>query len=239
MKRILLSLLSVLSVLSVSAEEPRGELVESMPPASQILAAARAQLPPHPVVMSGTLKERAANSHVKKTLNVEMKLSWGAAPPQATYQIRDEKNDIVQRLEIQWLPAGPEFQYSENGDRVADFNPNTEIQDLGVTWADLSFSFLWSREAETLRTDKKLGKECFVVSVPRPENHALLLWVEQDTGRMLGAEERDAEGKTVKIIKVVSVKEFDGLWMVKDLDIIRPGQGGRTSLRIDTVEMRE
>ena len=31
-------------------------------------------------------------------------------------------------------------------------------------------------------------------------------------------------------------KEFDKLWMVKDLDIIKPLENGRTSLRIENVE---
>jgi hypothetical protein len=41
----------------------------------------------------------------------------------------------------------------------------------------------------------------------------------------------------VKEIKVVSVKEFDKIWMVKDLDIIRPSENGKTSLKIDQVEL--
>ena len=162
---------------SIFAEEPRGELVESMPPAPQLLAAARAQLPPHPVVMTGTLKQRAANGFVKKTLAVEIKLDWRATPPQATYRIRDEKSKTLQTLDIQWIPAGPEYIYSEDGQRVDAFDPSDEIAGAGVTWADLSFSFLWSQEAQTLRTGKKLGKECFVVSVPRADDHTLLLWI--------------------------------------------------------------
>jgi len=73
------------------------------------------------------------------------------------------------------------------------------------------------------------------VAVPRGKNQ-LLLWIEQDTGRLFGAREEDAAGNLVKELKVVSVKEFGKLWMVKDLDIIRPAENGRTSLRIDTVE---
>ena len=117
--------------------------------------------------------------------------------------------------------------------------PHEEIENLGVTWSDLSFSFLWSADAKIQETGKKMGKACFVIAVPRPENRSLILLVEKKTGRMLGAEEHDAAGKRLKIIKVVSVKEFDGLWMVKDLDIIQPAQGGRTSLRIDSVQEAE
>jgi hypothetical protein len=186
--------------------------------------------------MNGELKERAENGFVKKELTVEMDLNWGADPANATYRIRDEKTGVFQCLEIQWIPGGPEFQYSENNKDVSDFNPDSEISGLGVTWDDLSFSFLWSFDAETLRTDKKLGRDCYVVSTPRPGGCRLLLWIEQETGRLFGAKEEDSAGKLIKELKVVSVKEFNGLWMVKDLDIIRPAENGRTSLRVETVE---
>ncbi len=208
---------------------------DDLPPAQQVLAFARAQLPKQAIRMNGSLKERAENGFVKKELTVEMDLNWGADPANATYRIRDEKTALSQILEISWLPAGAEFHYSENNEDVAVFDPNAEIDGIGVTWADLSFSFLWSREAETLRTDKRLGKECYVISVPRGNNR-LLLWIEQETGRVFGAKEEDAAGGLIKELKVVSVKEFDKLWMVKDLDIIRPSENGRTSLRVETVE---
>jgi hypothetical protein len=208
---------------------------EELPPAQKILAFAREQLPKQPIRMNGVLKERAPNGFVKKELTVEIDLNWGGAPANATYRIRDEKSGLFQTLEILWLPDGPEFNYSENNKDIADFNPNTEIDGLGVTWADLSFAFLWTRTAETQKTDKKLGKDCFVISVPRGSNH-LLLWIEQETGRMFGATEETAAGKRVKEIKVVSVKEFDKIWMVKDLDIIQPLENGRTTLRIENVE---
>lgn len=208
---------------------------EELPPAQQILAFARAQLPKQSIRMNGSLKERAENGFVKKELTVEMDLNWGADPASATYRIRDEKTAVAQILEIQWLPMGAEFQYSENNKDISIFDPNAEINGIGVTWADLSFSFLWSREAETLRTDKRLGRNCFVISVPRGNNR-LLLWIEQETGRVFGAKEETVDGKLIKELKVVSVKEFDKLWMVKDLDIIRPSENGKTSLRVETVE---
>jgi hypothetical protein len=208
---------------------------EELPPAQQILAFARSQLPKQSIRMNGSLKERAENGFVKKELTVEMDLNWGGSPANATYRIRDEKTALSQILEIQWLPTGAEFHYSENNTDISGFDSNAEIDGIGVTWADLSFSFLWSREAETLRTDKKLGKECYVISVPRGQNR-LLLWIEQETGRVLGAKEEDVAGTWIKELKVVSVKEFNKLWMVKDLDIIRPLESGRTSLRVDSVE---
>ncbi len=210
---------------------------EELPPAQKVLDFAREQLPKQPIRMNGALKERAENGFVKKELTVEMDLNWGATPANATYRIRDEKTDVFQCLEIQWMPGGPEFRYSENNKEVAEFNPDSEINGLGVTWDDLSFSFLWSFEAETLRTDKKLGRDCYVISTARPGGRRMILWIEQETGRIFGAKEEDSSGKTIKEIKVVSVKEFDKIWMVKDLDIIRPLEKGRTTLRVETVEI--
>lgn len=203
-----------------------------LPEAAGILSFARAQLPARPVQMSGTLQQRAANGYLKKTMAVEMDLKWGADPAEAVYRLRDGKDGRERTLNIRWKPGGPEFSY--NG-AAGSFDPDAEIDDLGVTWADLSFAFLWNHEAQTEGTGKKLGKDCFIVAIPRPGGHRLRIWVEQETGRIFGAREENAAGDLIKEIKVVSVKEFDGLWMVKDLDIIRPGNGGRTSLRVDTV----
>lgn len=209
---------------------------EELPPAPQILAAARAQLPPHPVHMTGVLKQWTANGFMKKALGVEMTLDWRAESPSAEYRISDEKGTVFQTLEISWKNGAPDYLFFLNGEK-SDLNPHAEIENMGLTWSDLSFSFLWSQEAQTLGIEKKFGKERFRISVPRPDGHSLLLWVEKETGRLVKAEEYDAVRARQKILKVVSVKEFDGLWMVKDLDIIRPEQNQRTSLRIDTLEI--
>ncbi len=212
---------------------------EELPPAPQILAAARSQLPPCPVFMSGTLKDRAANGFVRKTLNIEMTLDWQAGPPRAEYKISDPKTGSFQTLEIQWPPGSPVFHCQENGQPAMDFDPHSEIQNLGVTWSDLSFSFMWSRDARTLGLESAFGKERYQIAVPRPDDHTLMLWIEKETGRIVKAEEVDAAGKKIKIIKTASVKKFDDLWMVKDIDIIRPDTGEQVSLRIDEVRKTE
>lgn len=211
---------------------------KDLPPAPQILAAARAQLPPYPVEMSGVLKQWAANGFMKKALDVEMVLDWSAVPAKAEYKISDPKNEFVQTVKIFWKESGVEFEFSENGEKK-EIDPFDQIFDSGVTWIDLTFSFLWNQQAETIGTDKKLGKACYLISIPRPGGNEMRLWVEKETGRLLGAEEHDSNGKRIKIIKVVSVKKFDDLWMVKDLDIIKPATGERTSLRVDKVQVQD
>jgi len=214
----------ILFAVSVYAEE--------LPPAPRILAAARAQLPPYPVEMEGALKQWAANGFMKKALDIEMVLDWTAVPAQAEYKISDPKSDFFQTLEIFWKESGVEFDFSENGEKK-ELDPFDQVLGSGVRWIDLTFSFLWNQQAETIGSGRKLGKECYLISIPRPGGNEMRLWVEKETGRLLGAEENDADGRRIRIIKVVSVKKFDDLWMVKDLDIIQPATGERTSLRID------
>ncbi|HKL22130.1 MAG TPA: hypothetical protein VJ904_10005, partial [Tichowtungia sp.] len=75
---------------------------EELPPAPQILAAARAQLPPDPAEMKGVLKQWAANGFMKKALDVEMVLDWNAVPAEAEYTISNLKDDFVQTVKIFW-----------------------------------------------------------------------------------------------------------------------------------------
>ncbi len=185
--------------------------------------------------MTGELRERAANGFVINARDLEMTLAWGSAPARAFYRLTDTETGTVQALEIRWLPGGPEFNYSENG-KASEFRPDRPIEGLGMTWADLSFSFLWSTNATLEKSGKKLGKECFVLSIPRSGGRKLRLWIEKTTGRTLGARVYAPDGTMIKDIKIVSVKEFDGLWMAKDIDIIRPRDRRRTSLRIEHVE---
>ena len=225
MKQTLIILLTVLSCLAFAAED--------LPPASAILAASRAQLPPYPVTMNGTLKQKAPNGRVTKTLTVEMTLNWGAQPPTASYKISDSDTS-VQTLNLTLGTEGMTPEFTENG-LDASFNPNAQIGNSGVTWADLTFAFLWNPNATTVKKDKHFGEERYIISIPRPGGNELFLWIESDSGRLTEAEERSADGKLQKVIKVVSVKNFDDLWMVKDVDIIQPQTRARASLRIDSV----
>lgn len=225
MKRILLLLLTALCTQALAAEE--------LPPAPAILASARAQIPHYPVFMSGKLKQIARNGHVT-TLQVEMTLDWGAEPPRAEYTITDAKGNS-QTLEIRWSRDAAETTFSENGE-PAEYNPHAEIAKTGVTWNDLTFSFLWSPDAKTISRDSHFGEERYQIAIPRPGDHTLTLWVETDTGLIKEAQEKDAAGTLKKVIKVASVQHFDDLWMFKDLDIMNPETDRRlASLRIDEV----
>jgi hypothetical protein len=230
MKRILIFLLSAWVVFSLAAEE--------LPPATQILSAARAQLPPGTIVMSGSLKRHAPNGFVKKHLLLEAELNWSEKAPRAIYRLKDEKTGEEKTLEI--IREDGVAQYKTPSKQANEsFNPYQEIDGLGISWADLSFSFLWENDAKTIGTGRKIGKSCYKIQINRPNDEKMTLWIEQETGRMLGAETVDSEGWRQTILKVVSVKDFDGIWMVKDLDMVFPVRGGRTSLRIDHIAVKK
>lgn len=220
-----LSLMLVCSILSVVAEE--------LPPAPQILAAARTQLPPFPVQLSGSLKDKAPNGFVRKSMDIKMTLDWNAQAPRADYKLID--GDTVQELSLTLGPDGMTSHFLVNG-TATPFDPHAELIGSDVIWSDLTFAFLWNPNAKTVGVETSFGKMRYKITIPRSAGRTLNLWIEKESGRIRKAEERAADGDLEKVIRVVSVKNFDDLWMVKDLDIIRPQTGNRTSLRIDTVE---
>lgn len=212
-------------------------LADELPAGTQILEFCRANLPTDPIEMTGSLKEHAANGFVTRKLTIDMSLYWGGVPQSAHYRIADKKKKVTHALDVEWAHGESLFEWRENDVLKEEINVDSEIDGLGITASDLSFSFLWSTNATTLRMAKKLGRECYVLSVPRPEEHELILWIEKKNGMFLEAEELDAAGKRVKIIDVVGVKKFGTLWMVKDLNIVRFPSGKTTSLKVDTVKV--
>jgi len=229
MPKKIISLILLAAVLA-GAEEPAMD-------AAEVLAFARSRLPVEPVVLRGTLRERSANGHVRRKLDIEMNLFWGESPSRAEYRViqRTQK----QTLKITWRETGPEYRFFRDGEEIESLDVNSEIAGSGVTWADLSFSFLWSRDAVITGKARKLGRESWAVRIPRGAAGTRRLWIEQHTGLVLGVEGHDADGLVQKIIKIVSIKKQDGLWLAKDIDIIRPGVPGRVSLRVEVVETGE
>lgn len=209
-----------------------------LPPAAAVLDAALRQIPHQPVRMSGSLRHRAPNGFVLEEYAIVMTLDQSAEPPFADYQLKAVRGGGSHSLRVEWAVDGPVYRYDGPGGAGPDdaFDPEAEIGGTGITWSDLSFSFLRDPRATTTGTGRRLGRDSYVLTVPRSNERELLLWIEQETGRMLGARETDGDGRVWKEIRVVSVKQFDGLWMIKDLDIIHPQTEHRTTLRIDEVE---
>jgi serpin B len=191
-------------------------------PADDILAFVRSKLPGDPIRLTGTLKVRTSKGFTSAHLPVQMDLNWGADEPSATYRIDQET------LEIFWDQGTPLYRFSDPGN-----SPTSNILDTGISWADLSFSVLWWPHSRLVKEEKKINRECHVVDVPIPgTSETMRLWIEKKMGMLLEAQTLDGRGKTVRRMRIKSIKKMDGLWVAKDLEVEDKKTGSKTILQI-------
>jgi len=206
--------------------------------ADEILAFVRNHLPLEPITCTGTLCVTAPNGYVINKAPVEMKLEWGGQPPKAVYRIGKTDSRDFQTLEVQWDEYNrPVYHFSENGKIQKDFDPNSKILDTGIRWADLSFSMLWWKGGTVYGSEKKKGRDCYVVDLPVPgTTDTMRLWVEKKMGLLMETQRFNAEKEQIQRVKVISLKKVDGMWVVKDLEITHTGSRNKTTLRIDDLK---
>lgn len=61
------------------------------------------------------------------------------------------------------------------------------------------------------------------------------LWIDRKHGFLRQAEQLNEEGKRVRWMWVSSVGKINNRWMIKNLEVKRPGTGLQTKLHIDEV----
>jgi hypothetical protein len=203
----------------------------------------RAQLPRQHIRMSGLIRTRREGRDTDRRLISELR--FGAAVPAAEYRLFDALGAPLTRVQVQWTAGGPQwFQWNAQAEALPPPRPDDEVADTGLTWSDLSLSFLWWPGAEVVDTDRVKTRSTWVVRLPAPEERPdvdhIRLWVDKKACFIVKAELLDAEGSLLKRIEVDSIKEIrKDVWMVKDV-LIRDKQNGiRMGIRFEEVEELE
>jgi hypothetical protein len=62
------------------------------------------------------------------------------------------------------------------------------------------------------------------------------LWIDRKRGFLRQAEQLDEAGKVVRSMWVSSVGKVNDRWMIRNMEIQRPGTGLRTKLHVDDLE---
>ena len=226
--------------LSAQADEP----FVALSSAEEVLDFARAHLPWQPIQIDGNLYVKAANNFPKHKYPVQMLLDWGNS--RATYTISDRDSDLRQKLIVTFSEKGaPEYQFF-SGPNLAPAempDPLSKVGETDLSWADLTLSFFWWPDARLVDYTSKLGQSAYMLDIPAPDTELDLskvrVWISMKQGMMLGAEMYGKDGKRLRYMRVDSIKKVeDGLWMIKDLDIKRPGEKERTKLQVDSVEVK-
>jgi hypothetical protein len=107
-------------------------------------------------------------------------------------------------------------------------------------WAcDLGLEFFHWPEQRVVRRDKpemRKGRPCRILESIRPAGAGYVRvrsWIDLEHRQPLIAEAYDAAGKLVKEFSVGSVKKVDGVWQLKEMEIVNERAGTVTKLEFD------
>jgi hypothetical protein len=251
MRRFLLAGLLILGTVNLFAQGGRRfpgqdeeeEEEEVLPSGDVLMRNVQAQLPGMPLLMTGFIRTRRDGEDQDRRLETELR--FGDQIPHAIYTLTDALGGPLTKVKVSWPEGVPVFQqWDANGEEMPVPDPMDEVADTGLTWSDLSLSFLWWPGAEVTGSDRVKTRSSYVVQLPAPEGRDDLaevrLWVDKKALFIVKAELRDQKGKVLKRIEVDSIKEIrDDFWMVKDLLIRDRKNGVRMGVRFLEVEELE
>lgn len=231
---------AVLLTATVQAED---EPFVALSSAAEVLDFARDHLPQSPIKIDSILYVKAANNYPKHKYPMEMLLEWGQH--RATYTISDRDSDLHQKVIVTFPQMGqPSYQFFSGADLVPAEMPDplSKIGESDISWADLSLSFFWWPDAKLVDYTSKKGRSVYVIDIPAPATECDLskvrVWIDMKLGMMIEAAMYGKDGEVQRHMRVVSIKKVqDDFWMVKNIDITRPGEKERTKLQIDSVEV--
>lgn len=254
-----LSLAVVVSVLAIAdsfAEE--GVAADGRPPSSvasvvneeiaapasvaEVMASTIARFPVEPITLTGSLIVRRQGGMLVREVPFSIALNWGAEPASATYTLMDNFGRPQNVLRVTRSSGGLlEISYFDgSGSRLPNPALTAQIAGTDITWLDITLSFLWWNDGKLLEPDKFKGTLCDVVEVYPPQPiegcKAMRLWIDRKRGFMRQAEQIDASGKRVRWMWVESVGKINDRWMIRNLEVKRPGTGVQTKLHVDDLE---
>lgn len=231
------SILLILS-LPVSAKD-------NLPVADELLRGCIGALPDIPLLVTGDMQARSPEGDVEKKIGVEMLLDWQAAPPTARYTTRDAFGHGMEHLSITWVPDQPvEYRFFTGEPLQAAPMPNLSdpIEGTDISWQDLSLSFLWWPNGETIGAEEIRGRPCYVVDLAT-DGLTMRLWIDPKIPVMLRAEtwERKSAEKDLVLARRMDVKGFKKIndrWVVQNVEIQSYPSRHKTVLRVRDVQDR-
>lgn len=244
------TILFMLSLLTIGAhaqvnpdadfEDDLSKSITRYPKASLLLNEMRDRLPRIPLTIEAELISKPKKGALTKRL-AEIEVNWGLPIPTGHYVVRDVFGQVLERVIVRWHPNGKtEYAYYKGAEEKPDenFKPTQSIDALGLSWADLTLSFLWLQDGETIGKEEKRLRNCYVVKVPMPPDSPyayLKLWMDTKERFVMDAVAFDAGDKKVKHIKGSKIKKIEEIWMVTDLEVTHYPSRDRTKIIVTTL----
>ena len=108
-------------------------------------------------------------------------------------------------------------------EKFATSRLNEKIGGTGVTFGDLALGFLYWPGPQYLGTDSVRTRACWKLRLHPPTKDAaysaVVLWVDQQTGAIMGLEAYDWKNQLAKKFEVVSAQKIEGRWFLKQMRI--------------------
>lgn len=208
----------------------------------EALRAATAIFPAEPVSLYGSLILRRQSGVLVREIPFSMSLRWGDTPPSAEYAIMDSFGRTVTSARLVRLPSGEsklDF-FDADGNPAPSPSPSSQIMGTDVTWLDITLAYLWWEDATLLEPAVFRGSLCDVVEVrpPSPMDGcaSVRLWIDRKHRFLRQAEQIGGDGERVRWMWVASVGKIGDRWMIRNLEVKRPGTGLQTKLHVDDAE---
>lgn len=211
---------------------------EKAPEAPEILARMRAAFPPEPFNLEGELITRNADGKEEASQRVTLLLEWGARPPRARLAVADAFGATLATLTLRRPGGGrAEMEYLEGDPPQARPAPpaHAPIAKSEITWGDLGLDFLWWPGGQTLHTEMKKTRLCYVVDLPAPAGSPcakVRLWVDAQAWAVLQADWLDGDNRATRRLEAKSIRKVDGRWMVQDVEVRNLVTQRTTTLRV-------
>ena len=210
--------------------------------AAAILRAATSLFPVEPVALYGSLIVRRQSGVIVREIPFAMSLDWGASPPVAEYTLMDSFGRTLSSARVTRNASGVtalECLDSE-GKQVPAPPLTAQILGTDITWLDITLAYLWWEDATLLAPETFKGSLCDVVEVRPPAPiegcAAVRLWIDRKHAFLRQAEQLGPDGTRVRWMWVASVGKIGGRWMIRNLEVKRPGTGFQTKLHVDDLD---
>ena len=149
--------------------------------------------------------------------------------------------DEVLQLRLGEKSSRLDLVTDEGTEKFAASKLKEKIRGTSLSYADLSFKFLYWPTARVLGEENIRTRKCWKLQLRAPtrdsEYSNVLLWVDKATGAMMRMEGYDWNGQLVKRFEVVSAQKIDDRWFLKQMRVeeFQPGTNkvqSRTYLEI-------
>ncbi len=198
--------------------------------AEALLSMARLRPTTHPVTLSAEIRGG------EEPLVLTFKIEEG----HIKYQLHDPDETIILTLE----PTTSVLSEVKDGSRsiISDSRRYQEVRGTGVTYDDLSLSFLYWPHPRLAGEERLRGISTAIIELSPPSQAtppygSARLWVDPKSGAPIRMEGWNHQGQLIKRFEVISAQKIDRLWMLKEMRIesLDPATGKVTQRRYLTL----